>query len=104
MSFLKTLFWIAITAIAVVFATNNWKSVSINLWGGQVADANLPVALFIAFLIGFLPTWAWHRARLWHVRRQTPETVYPPAPAPADSPLIDAAPAKPAPAGPDPLL
>ncbi|WCT72026.1 LapA family protein [Sphingomonas naphthae] len=94
MNFLKTLFWIAITVIAVVFATNNWRPVSINLWAGQVADANLPVALFIAFLIGFLPTWAWHRAKLWHLRRQLPAPI-PSVPSVPPTPVIDAVPARP---------
>jgi hypothetical protein len=30
----------------------------------------VPLALLIAFLIGFLPTWLIMRARLWSVRRR----------------------------------
>ncbi len=85
MNFLKTLFWIAITVVAVVFASNNWHAVTLNLWAGLQADAKLPVLLFVAFLVGFLPTWLWHRARLWSVRRQSEQA---PRPAPAPLPTL----------------
>ena len=33
MQFLKTLFWVALTAILVLFAVGNWKAVTLTLWG-----------------------------------------------------------------------
>jgi hypothetical protein len=65
----------------------------------MVAEANLPLVLLVAFLIGFLPMWAWHRGRMWHVRRQSPSPLAPLAP-----PIIDAAPAKPTMAPIDPVV
>ncbi|MEH3107593.1 MAG: LapA family protein [Sphingomonas fennica] len=94
MNFLKTLFWIAITVVAVVFATNNWHAVTLNLWAGLQADAKLPVLLFVSFLVGFLPTWLWHRARLWQVRRQVEQRPLPVAAEPYAAPaMADPAPA-----------
>jgi len=81
MNFLKTLFWIALTVVVVVFATHNWLPVTLNLWGGLQADVKLPVLLLAAFLLGFVPTYAWYRARLWQARRR-PEAVVRPAPVP----------------------
>ena len=70
MQFLKTLFWVVLAIIAVVFAMNNWTSVTVMLWGGLRLEAKLPVLVFGAFLLGFLPTFAWHRAARWRLRRR----------------------------------
>jgi hypothetical protein len=45
MQFLRTLFWVVLAVVAVIFAVNNWSQVTINLWGGMQADAKLPVLL-----------------------------------------------------------
>jgi putative membrane protein len=70
MQFLKTLFWVLIAVLVVLFGTRNWFSVTLNLWGDIQADIKVPLALLIAFLIGLLPTWLIMRARLWSVRRR----------------------------------
>jgi len=63
--FLKTLFWIVIAVLITLFAARNWRDVTIDLWGNLQADIKLPLLLFVAFLIGLLPTWLAFRARLW---------------------------------------
>ena len=70
MQFLKTLFWVALAIILVLFATVNWTPVTLNLWGGLEADIKLPVLVFAAFLLGFLPMLLVHRARMWSLRRR----------------------------------
>ena len=70
MQFLRTLFWVVIAVAAVVFATRNWNTVTINLWGGLQADVKLPVLVFGAFLVGLLPPWILHRATRWRLRRR----------------------------------
>jgi uncharacterized integral membrane protein len=76
MQFLKTLFWVVLTVILVLWAKANWFNVPLKLWGGLVADVKLPVLLFTAFFLGFLPTLIVHRARLWSLkRRMEPVTV-----------------------------
>ncbi|MDB5671846.1 MAG: hypothetical protein JWO25_2805 [Alphaproteobacteria bacterium] len=70
MQFLKTLFWVVVAIVVVLFSKANWFSVSVRLWGGLEADVKVPVILFIGFLIGFLPTFLIHRARLWSLRRR----------------------------------
>jgi uncharacterized integral membrane protein len=70
MQFLKTLFWVLIAVFAVLFGTHNWTPVTVNLWAGLVWDTKLPFLHAIAFLIGFLPTWAVQRARIWSLRRR----------------------------------
>ena len=70
MQFLKILFWMVLTVMVVLFADANWKSIEVKLWGGLIADAKLPILLFLAFLLGFLPTMAVYRTKLWALRRR----------------------------------
>jgi putative membrane protein len=70
MQFLKTLFWIALTVVLVLFAKANWNAVTLKLWGGLEADVKLPILVLAAFLLGFLPTFIIYRARLWGLRRR----------------------------------
>ena len=96
MQFLKTLFWVALAVILVLFATVNWQPVTMNLWGGLQADVKLPVLILASFLLGFLPMLVVHRARLWTMRRrlealerQVAAVAYT---TPAPAPPVEAAP------------
>ena len=70
MQFLRTLFWVVFAVIAAVFSLRNWTPVTVRLFGGMEADAKLPVLVFGAFLIGFLPTYFIHRATRWQLKRR----------------------------------
>ena len=70
MQFLKTLFWVLVAVIVVLFATRNWASVTLSLWGDIQADIKIPILLLIFFLLRFLPTWLIMRAKLWACRRR----------------------------------
>ena len=70
MQFLKTLFWVLIAVVVVLFASRNWSDVTLSLWSDIQADIKLPVLLAVTFLIGFLPTWLILRARIWSHRRR----------------------------------
>ena len=70
MQFLKTLFWVAVAVLLVLFATANWHSATIRLWGGLEADVKVPVLVLFSFLVGFLPMLVIHRARLWNLKRR----------------------------------
>jgi uncharacterized integral membrane protein len=70
MQFLKTLFWVVLAVVVVLFAHANWNIVTVNLWGGLEADVKLPVLVIGAFVLGFLPTFILYRTRLWSLRRR----------------------------------
>lgn len=70
MQFLRTLFWVALAVMLVLFATVNWRPVTLTLWGGLEADVKLPILVLAAFLLGFLPMLALHRARMWSLKRR----------------------------------
>ena len=70
MQFLKILFWCLLAFVAALFTFGNWVSVPIRLWGGLVADTNLPFLLLVTFLAGLLPTLAWQHAVRWRLRNR----------------------------------
>ena len=82
MAFLRTLFWIALTAMVVIFSVRNWVAVPVNLFGETVVETKLPMLLLIGFLIGFLPLYIWHRATRWRHKRQLTSLERAPVPAP----------------------
>ena len=68
MQFLKTLFWVVIAVFLAILASRNWHDVTMNLWGDIQADIKLPVLIGLVFLLGWLPTYLIHRARLWRAK------------------------------------
>ena len=70
MQFLKMLFWCLLAFLAAAFTLGNWTTVPIRLVGGLVADVNLPVLLFLTFLLGLVPTLIWQHAARWRLRQR----------------------------------
>ena len=70
MQFLKTVFWVLIAVLVVLFAVRNWTPVTLNLWTDIQAETKLPMLVFVGFVIGWLPTWLIMRARLWTMKRR----------------------------------
>ena len=93
MQFLRTLFWVVLTMIAAIFATKNWTTIQLNLWGGIVADVKLPVLLLVAFLAGLLPPSILYQANRWRLRRRidsAERTIAELRPAPPPLPVLTA--------------
>ena len=70
MYFLKTLFWVILAVVAVIFALRNWTPVPVSLWAGLTADIKLPVLVVLSILLGFVPTYVIQRAKLWRLKRR----------------------------------
>lgn len=81
MQFLRTLFWVVIAAFVAIIASNNWRDVTLDLWGNLQADIKIPVLLLIIFLIGFLPTWLIMRGKIWQLKRRIAQEEVKPVPA-----------------------
>ena len=93
MQFLKTLFWVVIAVFLAILASRNWHDVTMNLWGDIQADIKLPILIGIVFLIGWLPTYLVHRARLWRAKSRLDS--FERQQAAARAPILDAAPIDP---------
>ncbi|MEM8918699.1 MAG: hypothetical protein AAGE37_07540 [Pseudomonadota bacterium] len=89
MQFIKTLFWVILAVILVVFAVNNWSPTSVLVWEETRVDTKLPVLVIGAFLLGFLPMWVLHRTLKWRMSRRikTLEAAARPRPAPSPAPV-----------------
>ena len=74
MQFLKILFWCLLAFVAALFTYGNWTSVPLQLWSGMEALVKLPFLLLLAFLLGFLPTYIYHRAVRWRMRQRLTTT------------------------------
>jgi uncharacterized integral membrane protein len=96
MQFLKTLLWVTVAVVLVLFGSANWNAVTVQLWGGLQVDIKLPILVLAAFLLGFLPTLILYRARMWSLRRRLEGLERPAANTPAPVPVR----ATPAPAAP----
>jgi hypothetical protein len=72
MQFLKTLFWVVVAAVAVLFAHDNWRVIEppVKIWGGMVVDVKLPILVLISFLLGFLPTFIVYRLKIRSLKRR----------------------------------
>ena len=70
MQFLRTVFWVVLAVLGVIFSLNNWTPVTVNLWSGIVVDTRLPVLLIVTFLIGLVPMLILHRATRWSLKRR----------------------------------
>ena len=68
MQFLKTLFWVVVAVLVFFLASRNWHNVTLNLWGDIQVDFKLPILIGLVFLLGWLPTYLIHRARLWRAK------------------------------------
>lgn len=71
MRFLKILFWLLLGGLIAGFVIYNGdQRVSLNLWGGMVADFSLPLLLIVIFLAGLLPGILAFQALRWRSRQR----------------------------------
>lgn len=70
MGILRTIIWVFLTAVLVIFAMANWLAVTVTIWPGQVLDTKLPVLILASFLIGSVPMWIALRTTRWSMKRR----------------------------------
>lgn len=74
MQFLKILFWCLLAFLAAMFTFSNWVTVPIKLWGGLIAEVNLPLLLVSVFLLGLIPMLVLHQTVRWRLRQRLATT------------------------------
>lgn len=70
MGILRTIIWVVLTAVLVIFAMANWQVVTVTIWPGWEAETKLPVVILAAFLIGSVPMWIALRTTRWSLKRR----------------------------------
>ena len=98
MAIVRTIIWVLITIVLVLFTINNWQPVEVRIWSTLLLETKLPALVILAFLLGLAPMWLVHRASLWRLRRRiaylesanartTAAPEIPPPPPPAAPPI-----------------
>ena len=70
MAIVRTIFWVLVAVVLVLFAINNWQPVEVRIWNSLVLETKLPALVIGAFLFGLVPMWALHRTQRWRLRRR----------------------------------
>ncbi|MEO0462136.1 MAG: LapA family protein [Pseudomonadota bacterium] len=70
MQIVRTIIWVLIAAALVLFSVFNWKSAEVTIWDGIIWETRLPAVVIIAFLMGLVPMWLYHRGSKWSLNRR----------------------------------
>lgn len=110
MQVLRTILWVLLAVVLVVFAVYNGKPVEVQVWPTLIWEPPLAALAIFAFLLGLVPMWLVHRTVKWRLKRRVasleatlasglaagaanaPATASATSPLPAD-PLVPASPA-----------
>jgi len=100
MQVVRTVIWVLILFGLLAFSFFNWKPVEVALWSNMVLETKVPALVIIAFLLGLVPMWLYHRGVKWRLARRIAaletaarsnalsrhDPAAAPAPAPASTP------------------
>lgn len=70
MQIVRTIIWVLILVGILVFSFLNWDSVEVTLWDNLVLETKIPALVIIAFLLGLIPMWLYHRSVRWSLNRR----------------------------------
>jgi uncharacterized integral membrane protein len=102
MQALRTIGWVAITIILVAFIAINWTPTRVNIWpqeqGYLYFEWPVGVVALVAYALGFLPIWLYHRTARWRYNRRInvlessvrAASTPPPSPSETDEPTFTA--------------
>jgi len=70
MQIVRTIIWVLLLAALLAFSFFNWDPVEVVLWENLVLETKVPALVIVAFLIGLVPMWAYHRSVKWSLKRR----------------------------------
>lgn len=70
MQVVRTIIWVLILFGILTFSFFNWAPVEVNLWENLVLETKVPVLVIIAFALGLVPMWLYHRSVKWSLGRR----------------------------------
>jgi hypothetical protein len=59
-----------ILSAIMLFSFLNWKPVEITLWDEFIVETKVPALVILAFLMGLVPMWLYHRSVKWGQNRR----------------------------------
>ena len=97
MQIVRTIVWVLLLVVLVIFSINNWSPVEVKIWEGLVLETKIPALVVVSLLLGLVPMWLMHRVSQWYYKRRlgslesavarAAAMPAPPAPAPSAEPL-----------------
>jgi uncharacterized integral membrane protein len=99
MQIVRTIVWVLLLVILLLFSINNWTTVQVKIWEDLILETKLPALVVISFLLGLVPMWLAYLAGKWRYRRRIAmlennvrtTAVAPPPPATAEETPVDPA-------------
>jgi hypothetical protein len=71
MAIVRTILWVLILVALLLFSWANWQpGISVRIWSNLVVDTRLPAVVVVAFLLGLIPMWLFHRGVAWRLNRR----------------------------------
>jgi uncharacterized integral membrane protein len=70
MQIVRTIVWVLILVVLLIFSINNWNPVEVKIWEGLVLETKIPALVVISFLIGLIPMWLLHRGKIFYLNRR----------------------------------
>ena len=70
MQIVRTIAWVLILFAILAFSFFNWEPVEVTLWDNFVLETKVPALVTIAFLLGLVPMWLYHRSVKWSLNRR----------------------------------
>ena len=70
MAVFRTIAWVALVCGLLIFSFYNWRPVEVTIWENLVLETKVPVVLVLAFLMGFVPLFAYHLSVKWALKRR----------------------------------
>ena len=70
MQIVRTIVWVLLLVVLLIFSINNWNPVEVKIWEGLVLETKIPALVVISVLLGLLPMWLLHRITAYSARRR----------------------------------
>ena len=70
MQVVRTIIWVLILFGLLAFSFFNWEPVEVTLWNNLVLETKVPALVIVAFLLGLVPMWLYHRGMKWRLERR----------------------------------
>ncbi len=70
MQVVRTIVWVLLIVVLLLFSFNNWQPVDVKIWEGLVLETKLPALVLVSFLLGLVPMWLLSKAGKWRLNRK----------------------------------
>lgn len=70
MQIFRTVVWVLLFSALLMFSFFNWTRIEVVIWDNLRLETTIPALVVVAFLIGLVPMWLYHRSVKWSLKRR----------------------------------